>query len=140
MFDDCCIMNLTVRDIQENNSKGEKKMTNLKIIKSLFDTEGTWKTTKNEILQNGVKVGTAYTIVNTEDDRKTYLEDIGIDEEYRNQGIGAWAINELAKEAGFLYFAPTNENNQRLYERIAEEYDTNTPEVDQGYGVYFIER
>lgn len=115
-------------------------MTNLKIIKSLFDTEGTWETTKNEILQNGVKVGTAYTIVNAEDDRKTYLEDIVIEEEYRNQGIGTWAINELAKEAGFLYFAPTCENNQRLYERIAEEYNTNVPEVDQGYGVYFIEK
>ena len=26
----------------------------------------------------------------------------------------------------------------RCYERIAELYDTNTPEVDQDYGVYYI--
>lgn len=111
----------------------------MKINTTVFDTEGTWTTYKNEIEVDGQKVGTAYTMVDSEDDR-VYLEDIGIDKEYRNKGYGTQAINMLAKMHEYIYFAPTDENNQRLYERIAEEMECDVPEVDQGYGVYFIEK
>lgn len=115
-------------------------MKNLEIKKELLFVEGTWQTIKNEILLNGQKVGIAYTVYDEENDDKTYLDNIDIDKEFQNQGIGTWAINTLAEEVGFLYFAPTDEDNKRLYERIAEEYDVNTPEVDQGFGVYYIEK
>ena len=32
----------------------------------------------------------------------------------------------------------SDEDNVRCYERIAELYETNAPEVDQGFGVYYI--
>ena len=112
----------------------------LKLKKELYDQLENWETEKHEILKDEELIGTAYTMLDTEDDAEVYLEDIEIDKNYRGQGIGTWVINKLAEEYGFIYFAPTNENNKRLYERIAEEYAVNTPEVDQGFGVYFIEK
>ena len=112
----------------------------LKINREIYDIEGTWETEKHEIIKDDEVVGVAYTIVNTEDTDEVYLEDISIKENYRNQGIGSWTIKQLAEEYGFIYFSPTNENNKRLYERIAEEYTVNTPEVDQGFGVYYLEK
>jgi|SRR5690625_3345025 len=113
-------------------------MKNIDIKREVFDTLENWTTYKNEILLDGKKVGTAYTMINLEDDSEVYLEDIGIEEEFRNRGIGTHVIKTLAGEYGFLYFAPTDENNKRLYERIAEEY-IGGPEVDQGFGVYYLE-
>jgi ribosomal protein S18 acetylase RimI-like enzyme len=115
-------------------------MTKLQMTKELIGRENAWVNYRHEILKDDEVVGVAYTMLDTEDDSEVYLEDIEIDKEYRGQGIGTWAINTLAEEYGFIYFAPTNENNKRLYERIAEEYTVNTPEVDQGFGVYFIEK
>lgn len=115
-------------------------MKKVEIKKTLVDELGTWETYKNEILVDGQKVGIAFTMTDTENDDKTYLEDIVIDRDYRNKGYGTQAINLLAKKHGYLYFAPTDEDNQRLYERIAEEITTDAPEVDQGFGVYFIEK
>ena len=112
----------------------------MKLQTTIFDTEGTWTTYKNEILMNGQKVGTAYTMTDSEDEDRTYLESIDIDEDFRNLGYGTQAINKLAEINNFLYFAPTDENNKRLYERIAEEMEADVPEVDQGYGVYFLEK
>lgn len=112
----------------------------MKLETTIFDTEGTWTTRKNEIIMNGQKVGTAYTMTDSEDEDRTYLEDIVIKAECRNKGYGTQAIRTLAKEYGYIYFAPTDENNKRLYERIAEEMETDVPEVDQGYGVYFLEK
>lgn len=115
-------------------------MTKLQMTKELIGREGTWVNYRYEILKDEELVGTAYTMLDTEDDAEVYLEDIEVDKEYRGQGIGTWAINKLAEEVGFLYFAATDEDNKRLYERIAEEYTVNTPEVDQNYGVYYIEK
>lgn len=112
----------------------------LKLKKELYDELENWETEKHEIIKDDEVVGVAYTIVNTEDTDEVYLEDISIEENYRNQGIGSWTIKQLAEEYGFIYFSPTNENNKRLYERIAEEYTVNTPEVDQGFGVYYLEK
>lgn len=114
-------------------------MTNLTLNTSLFDQEGTYETYVAEILLDGNKVGRADIIIDTEDDAEVFLEWIGIDEEFRGQGLGTQVMTMLAKEYGFIYFAPADERNQELYERIAKEYDTNTPEVDQGYGVYYME-
>ena len=115
-------------------------MTKLQMTKELIGREDTWANHRYEILKDDEVVGVAYTMLDTEDDAEVYLEDIEIDKNYRGQGIGTWAINKLAEEYGFIYFAPTNENNKRLYERIAEEYTVEVPEVDQGFGVYFIEK
>lgn len=115
-------------------------MKNININSKIFDTEGTWVTLKNEILMNGQKVGTAYTMTDSDDDDRTYLENIDIEEEFRNLGYGTLAIQKLAEINGYIYFAPTDENNKRLYQRIAEEMETDVPEVDQGFGVYFLER
>ena len=107
--------------------------------KELWDTEGTWETTKNTILKDGQEVGVAYTMQDTEDEDKIYLEDFTVYEEHRNQGIGTEVLKILAKEAwDYVYMAPTDENNKRLYARLGEELDE-APEVDQGYGVYKIE-
>lgn len=92
-----------------------------------------------EILKDGIQIGRADVIVPPEEESdEVYLEWIGIDEEYRNRGYGSEAIKMLAKDYGFIYFAPCDEDNVRCYERIAELYDTNAPEVDQGFGVYYI--
>lgn len=105
---------------------------------NLFDTEGTWETYKHEIMLDGTKIGTAYTMTDTEDDDMTYLEDFDIDEAYRNQGYGTQVLKALAEKYNTIYMAPTDENNQRLYERLGQEMEGNVPEVDQGFGVYEI--
>jgi len=108
-----------------------------------FEELGTWITYENKIIVDGQLVGKAYTMVDSEDEDQTYLETIDIDEDFRNQGFGTQAINKLAEQTDLLYFAPTDENNQRLYKRIAydmEEAMSDVPEVDQGFGVYFLEK
>lgn len=118
----------------------------MKIETTKFDELGNYTTYENEILVDDQVIGKAYTIVEYDDDGdkedEVYLEDIVIYEQYRNQGFGTQAIQMLAKENEFLFFAPTDENNQRLYERIASDMEedlSDVPEVDQGYGVYFLE-
>ena len=115
-------------------------MTNLEIRSSLYDTEGTWETIKHEIMVDGTKVGSAYTMTDTEDDSMTYLESIDIDENFRNHGYGTQAIKELVEKYRHIYLAPTDENNRRLYERLGKEMESDVPEVDQGFGVYEITR
>lgn len=116
-------------------------MKNIELKKELFDELAGYETYTTEILLDGVKVGRADVIVPPEEESdQVYVEWIGIDEEYRNQGIGTQVINMLAEEYGFIYFAPCDEDNVRLYERIAEEMTEDTPEVDQGFGVYFLEK
>lgn len=115
-------------------------MTNITLIEKLFDTEGDWLTIEHTIMSEGAEVGKAYVITRDGDD-ESYLEDIVIKKEFRNKGIGAQTIQELAKKYRYIYFAPTDENNQRLYERIAEEEPAykDHSSIDQGYGVYFLE-
>ena len=113
-------------------------MMNIKLKKTIWDTEETWETYKYEILLDGKKVGEAYTIINAEDDGPTYLEDFTINREERNKGVGTQVLKMLAEEAwDGIYMAPTDKNNQRLYERLGEEME-DAPEVDQGFGVYII--
>ena len=114
-------------------------MTNLELKTTLWDTEENWETYKNEILLDGQKVGEAYIMIDQEEDDQAYLEDFGINKEHRNQGIGTEVLNKLVEKHGRVYMAPTDENNQRLYDRLGEEWIGNAPEVDQGYGVYVIE-
>lgn len=111
-----------------------------------FDELENWVTYENKIIVDDQVIGKAYTMVEYDEDgdkeEQAYLESIDIDEAFRNKGFGTQAINELAKQNEFLFFAPTNENNKRLYERIAsdmEEEMSDVPEVDQGFGVYFLE-
>ena len=119
----------------------------MNIKTTTFDELGNYTTYENEILVDDQVIGKAYTIVEYDDDgdkeEQVYLESIDIDEAFRNKGFGTQAIQMLAKENEFLYFAPTDENNQRLYKRIAsdmEEEMSDVPEVDQGFGVYFLEK
>lgn len=118
----------------------------MNIKTTTFDQLANWTTYQNKIFVNDEIVGEAFTMVEYDEDGdkedQVYLEDIVIYEQYRNKGFGTQAINKLAEENEFLYFAPTDENNQRLYERIASDMEedlSDVPEVDQGYGVYYIE-
>lgn len=115
-------------------------MKKIALTERLFDTEGNWETVEHTISHEDVEVGKAYTITYKGDD-VSYLEDIYIQAEHRNKGIGTAAIQELAKKYGYIYFAPTDENNKRLYDRIAEEEPANMDHdaVDQGFGVYYLE-
>ena len=110
------------------------------LVEKLFDEENGWETVEHKIMVDGEQVGTAYTISH-EDEDETYLEDIVIKAEHRNKGIGTATIRALAAKYGYIYFAPTDENNQRLYERIAEEEPAHMDHdaVDQGFGVYYLE-
>lgn len=111
----------------------------MKLEKKLFSTLGAWDTFRMTILIDGKKVGSADVMINNDDSDEVYIEWLEINEEFRGQGLGTKALNLLAETYGFIYFAPTDEDNQRLYERIAEEYGADAPEVDQGFGVYYME-
>ena len=115
-------------------------MKKITLTERLFDTEGNWETIEHTIVLEEQEVGKAYTITYKGDD-VSYLEDIYIKAEYRNNGIGTAAIQELAKKYGYIYFAPTDENNKRLYDRIAQEEPAHMDRdaVDQGFGVYYLE-
>ena len=114
-------------------------MRNITLVERLFDTEAGWETIEHTIMSDDLEVGKAY-VITKEDEDESYLEDITIKAEHRNKGIGTATIRALAKEYGYIYFAPTDEDNQRLYERIAEEEPAHMDhEVDQGYGIYYLE-
>ena len=114
-------------------------MKKITLVEKLFDTEGDWLTIEHTIMSEGIEAGKAY-IITKEDADESYLEDIVIKAEHRNQGIGTATIRALAKEYGYIYFAPTDEDNKRLYERIAEEEPAyKDHDVDQGYGIYYLE-
>lgn len=110
------------------------------LVEKLFDEENGWETVEHKIMVDGEQVGTAYTISH-EDEDETYLEDITIDEAHRNKGIGTQVIRMLAKKYSYIYFAPTGEDNKRLYERIAEEEPSfkDHDAIDQGFGIYYLE-
>lgn len=111
----------------------------LELKKEFFDEEAGYKEYSIEILTDGEKIGRADVIVPPEEESdEVYLEWIEIYEDHRNNGFGSEAIKMLAEDFGFIYFAPCDEDNVRCYERIADLYETNAPEVDQGFGVYYI--
>lgn len=114
-------------------------MMNLNLEKNYLYAEGQWKTYRYDIFEDGVKVGDATVVEPPEDGNdETYLEYIEIKKEFRNKGIGSEAIKDIANKYWFLFFAALDENSARLYDRIANHYEVNTPEIDQGYGVYYI--
>lgn len=106
----------------------------------LFDTLGHYETYTNDIIVNGTNIGRADVIVDTQDDTMNYIEWPGINEEFRNLGYGTMALNLLAIKYGRIFFAPADENSKRLYDRIANEITVDLPPVDQGYGVYYIQK
>lgn len=111
----------------------------LNINSKIFDTEGNWKTYENKFIVDGQEVGIAYLTVDDEDEDRAYVESIDIYEEHQNKGYGTEALKRLASDYfDGIYLAPTNEDNQRLYDRLGEEMTEDVPEVDQGYGVYTI--
>lgn len=113
----------------------------LKLERKLFDELEGYKTYTNDIMLDGKKIGRADIIVAPEEKTdEVYLEWIGIDEEYRGQGFGTEAIMMLVEEFKFLYFAACDEQNAKFYSRIGEEYNGENDQVDQGYGIYFIEK
>ena len=89
-----------------------------------------------DLLVEETKKGHAELVI--DDKGNAVIGDIGIDKDSRNKGYGTQSIKALAEEHGGVYLAPTDEDNQRLYERLGEE-DYYEYEIDQGYGVYFIE-
>lgn len=115
-------------------------MKNITLIEKLFDTEGDWLTIEHTIMVEDTEVGKAYIITKDGED-EVYLEDITIDEAHRNKGIGTQVIRMLAKKYSYIYFAPTGEDNKRLYERIAEEEPSfkDHDAIDQGFGIYYLE-
>lgn len=112
----------------------------LTIEKSLFDKLAGWEILACKVFRDGAQVGKAEIMVPPEEKGdEVYLSSLDVFEEYRNQGIGTQIIQDLAEEYGFLYFAACDENSERLYRRIGEEFTYNYPaEVDQGYGVYYL--
>ena len=113
----------------------------MKLQKKLFDELNGYKNYTVDVIVENEKVGRVDIIVPPEEEsNEVYIEMITINKDQRNKGYGTEALNMLAEEYGFIYMAPDDENNQRLYKRIGEEYTVNTPEVDQGFGVYFIEK
>lgn len=113
----------------------------MKLEKKLFEELNGYKNYTVDVIVENEKVGRVDIIVPPEEESKeVYIEMITINKDQRNKGYGSTALNMLAEEYGFIYMAPDDENNQRLYKRIGEEYTENTPEVDQGFGVYFIEK
>ena len=134
----------TMYNISTKKTKGENKMKNLQeritMAERLFDIEGDWEAIEHTIISGDTKVGKAY-IITKEGEDESYLEDITIEEAHRNKGYGTQTIRALAAQYGYIYFAPTDENNKRLYDRIAEEEPTykDHDAIDQGYGIYCLE-
>lgn len=101
-----------------------------------------------DIIADDIKVGEVEVIDQFNEDNDTaYIERIDIDEEYRGQGIGTEVLTStFYDECDYraVIVAPDNEDAQRLYERIGNEYRCyNDDEYDfgyndQGYGVYVI--
>ena len=115
-------------------------MANITLEKKLSYTDEGWNYYRHTIKEDGIEVGYA-DVVSHPDYEEAYLEDVDVKEEHRNKGIGTATIRALAKEYGYIYFAPTDENNKRLYDRIAEEEPTykDHDAIDQGYGIYYLE-
>jgi len=74
-----------------------------------------------------------------ESDMSLYIERIDIDEQFRGKGYGTKAIQQISDEYRIVFAAPDNEDSQRLFERLGEEYyEDGAHAVDQGYGVYRV--
>jgi len=107
--------------------------------RSRFEMEAGYEEVTYTILVEGKEAGSVDMIYKDDLDEQ-YVESIVVDEEYRGQGIATFVLNKLAEKFGYIYFAPMDEYSQSLYEHIAEEYTGYEHEVDQGYGIYFIEK
>lgn len=88
------------------------------------------------ICVDGKNVGCADMMVN---EKYGYCDNIQVNSEYRNQGIGTQVLNQLSEIYGGIVIAPDNADAQRLYERLGSEwYGEEAGYIDQGYGVYEI--
>ena len=79
-------------------------------------------------------------LVYKEDLDEQYVDYLFVEEDFRGQRIATKALDLLVEIYEFIYFAAEDEYSQSLYEQIAEEYNGENYEVDQGYGVFFIEK
>ena len=115
-------------------------MTNLTYTTTEHYTEEGYTHYTRTILLEETKVGHIDYMHESEED-EVYVEFVGIDEEHQNKGYGSKALKALSKEFWLTYLAPTDENNQRCYERIGEEITGEQFDgVDQGYNVYAINK
>lgn len=117
-------------------------------FKTTVEKMGDSEIRSHEILVDEEVAGWVETIVSKENEDAVCIDYLQLHEEFRNKGIGTKVIYKVLQEEaeyGFVYLAPTDENNQRLYERLGtdiEESDVSWDEIediDQGCGVYIIE-
>lgn len=117
-------------------------------FKTTVEKMGDSEIRSHEILVDEEVAGWVETIVSEENEDAVCIDYLQLHEEFRNKGIGTKVIYKVLQEEaeyGFVYLAPTDENNQRLYERLGkdiEESDVSWDEIediDQGCGVYIIE-
>ena len=114
----------------------------IKLVERIFfaEDESGWRTDEHKIFVGDTIVGVAY-VMTSEEQNENYLEDIYIEKKHQGRGYGTFAIRELAKRYGYIYFAATDVNNKRLYERIAkvEPSHMDHEAIDQGFGIFFLE-
>lgn len=102
--------------------------------------EGEWLEEVYEILADGEAVGTTSVVIPPADfeEQSVYVDDLGINEEKRNQGLGTQVLKTLVEKYEEIHLAPINEDCQRLYERLGKDASVRFDAVDQGFGVYSI--
>ena len=105
----------------------------IQLIERYRDEEDTCWHVGYGITVNGETVG--YVDI-TADADSTYIERIDVNENWRNQGVGAATIEALVSMFRVVFAAPDNEDSQRLFERIGRETDKYP--VCQGFGVYIF--
>ena len=94
-----------------------------------------------EVEANGKIVGSGYMMLPADDDDFSYLEQIEIEEEFRNRGIGTAALYKIYEVFGSFFLAPDSEDAERLYDRICDrmkgkDYGAFGFAIDQGFGVF----
>lgn len=72
--------------------------------------------TEYDILLNGKKIGFVEAFKSLH-----YIQSIGIDEDYRNNGYGTQVLKWFANTQDCVYICPDNGDAERLYERLGDE-------------------
>lgn len=108
----------------------------IEIIEVRRQTEDSYQAIGYSIRLDGVEIGTAGVI---DGEPIAYVERIDIDESQRNRGYGSKALQRLSDLYGEIIIAPDNEDAQRLYDRLGQEYHGDVADyLDEGFGVYRI--
>lgn len=105
------------------------------ITKTSEIAEDSYTSIEYDILHDGLVVGGASIML---DDESAYCEIIGVDEQYRGQGIGGEALDLLSGLYGSIIIAPDNERASHLYARMGREANDTQGMYDMGFGVYVI--